>query len=989
MRKLLSVFLCLMIGISLASAQTINVSGVVLSAEDGEPVIGASVVEKGTTNGVVTNYDGHFDLKVEAGAKLVVSYVGMTTHEAVAKPTMKITLESSSKELGEVVVVAYGTVSREAKTGSVTQLKADQIIDVPASSVDKALAGKLAGVIVTGSSGQPGAASNIRIRGTSSINAGNEPLYVVDGVAVMTGDQSATLNTSNAIAMINPNDIESITVLKDAAAASVYGSRAANGVILITTKSGKGGTAKFAVRAKYGVSSLACDNSDFGMMNPSELLDFQRAAIINGGYNPDDPTSPYYRPYEILSRTQTNWVDHLTRLGQMQEYEINAQAGNDKSNYYSSLSYHKNDGVFYGIGFQKMNARINANTDLNKYLKTGVRVNVGYMKGQDMAMQSSYYTNPIFAAQTILPWTPAYTTDGLHNTDIPENSNLNPRATADYNDNYDEQYRFNGNMYLQWTPMKGLVVKTTNAAEVAYIQGRSFYHPYAYNGESLLVESQLMNRLLTTSNTITYSGTTGNHNYRGLLGQEALQRYYIYHSEQAYNIDPSIPYFSSGNTTNDLDYNNTQSTLLSFFGILDYNYAAKYFLQASLRYDGSSKFGAESQWGLFYSVGGSWNIHSESFMEDTSDYLNLLKLRASYGLNGNNNIRDYLQYGVYSQVAYNGGLGMKPSRPANDNLSWEKNGTWNAGVDFGFFGSKLTGSLDFYSRKTTDMLLTKPLSSTSGFTSAVMNIGSMKNTGVELQLDYTILNNKDWTWNVGFNLAHNKSEILDLAGDESIAYSEDASLRHVVGRSLFSFYVRDYYGTNPQNGDPLWRTADGKLTNDLNKANWIYTGSPEPDVNGGFNTDLRWKGISLSAAFEYKVGNEVLIGENYFFSGDGSTMVLNQFKSAGNYWKNPGDTGCNPKPVVGNTSGANRTANSRWIERGDYLRIKDVTLSYEIPTTYLKTIGLSNVRVYASGLNVFTFHDVNFWDPERGVDGVGVGIYPMTKSFILGLDLTF
>ena len=1003
---------CLFIAVGLVTAQTQTVTGNVTSEEDGQPVVGATILVKGTTIGTVTDIDGNFTLpnNVPSSAKtLQISYIGMQTQEVAIQPRVRVVLKSDAQLIDEVVVVGYGTTRREAKTGSITTVSSEQIADIPASSVDKMLAGKMAGVSVTAASGQPGSASNIRIRGTSSITADNEPLYVVDGIPIMeinNASGSRMTNSTNNIAIINPNDIESITVLKDAASASVYGSRAANGVILITTKSGKEGKSRFTVRAKYGVSSFANDN-DYGVMNGAELLDYQRQAAINAGLDPSNPidtrdpnaptqkANPYYRPYELINRPQTNWMDHFTRLGQMQEYEVNMSGGSAKTKYYNSFSYHDNEGTFYGVKFQKMQARINVDHELNQYLKTGTRINAGYTYGEDVPMQSLYYANPAFAGLTILPWTPKYDKDGNFNPSIPENSNANPRATAAYDDQWEKQYLFNGNMYLEWKPIKGLTLKTTNAAEMLFGEGRRYWSLEAHNNETGYPKNQTiqsMYRLLTTSNTAVYEGNYSDHHYRALVGQEANQRYSWMNYQFSENLNPDIPQHVPGNPTNDVEYATSTSTLMSFFGILDYNYAGRYYLQASARYDGSSKFGSSNQWGLFYSLGGSWNIHNESFMEG-NDWVNLLKLRLSYGLNGNNNISNYRQFGVYSSSVYNGVTGMRPTRPANPNLSWEKNASWNAGIDFHFL-KRFSGSLDVYTRKTTDMLLFKSQSSTSGFTSALQNIGSMQNTGIEFQIDADIIKNKDWHWSAGFNISHNKSEILELADDEMMDYtnlegSVESRLKHIVGERLLTFYIKDYYGVNPVNGEALWRTESGELTNDYNKGAYIKAGSPEPTFTGGVNTSVSWKDLSLSIVGEFKGGNKVLIVENRYLQSDGSQMSMNQAKSAANYWKKVGDTGVNPKPIAGNSTNSYQFASTRWMEKGDYFRIKDITLSYNLPNDLLRKVSVSGLKVYASALNLFTFHDVNFWDPERGVDGMGTGIYPMSKTFVVGLDLTF
>jgi TonB-linked SusC/RagA family outer membrane protein len=965
------------------------VTGSVTSADDNEPIVGATVMLKGTRTGTVTDLNGAFSLDVPASAKaLSVSYVGMITQEVAVAPNVIVRLQTDTQNLEEVIVVAYGTVRREAKTGSVVSVGSEDLSDLVGTSFDKMLSGKIAGVQITATSGQPGANSQIRIRGISSINAGKEPLYVVDGIPVMTGDQSYFTNTNNALAMINPNDIENITVLKDAAATSVYGSRAANGVIVVTTKTGKAGKNTFNVRAKYGVSQLANDNN-YGVMNKAELLSFRRQAAINAGVDPLAEGSRYPYPTTMDALPETDWMDHFTRQGQQEEYEIAATGGSGKTTYFSSASFHNNEGVFYGVTFQRMQARLNVDHELSSTLKTGARVNAGYMYGEDVPMQALYYANPIFAGMTIQPWTKPYNDDGTHNVNISENSNTNPRATAVYEDQWEKQYRFNGSVYFQWTPLKGLTFRTTNAAETNFTEGRRYWAPETSQGTATLQTSTMQWRLLTTSNTASYEGIFDDvHSYRLLAGQEAMHQFrsenYIY----APNVDPGIPYPNTAPVSDvEAEYWYYAKSLLSYFGMLDYNYAGKYFLQGTIRSDGSSLFGKNHVWGTFYSAGASWNAHSEAFMENLT-WLDLLKLRVSYGITGNNNISYNQQYGVYAPTQYNGTSGFRPSTPTNDDLSWEQSASWNVGLDFGFL-KRFTGSVDVYTRTTVDMLLSRPLSQTSGFNSQTQNVGSINNKGIEFQLEASIINNKDLQWNAGFNISHNKSEVLDLDGDEMINNSDYTALKHIKGKSLFTYYLRDYYGVNPVNGEALYVTEDGKLTNDFNSSRFVEAGSPEPKLTGGLFTNVAWKGLSLNVVLEGKYGNNILIGENRYLHADGNQMTMNQAKSALNYWKQPGDTGVNPKPVAGTASSSYSNLTTRFLERGDFVRIKDVTLAWALPQRWIKPSGVKNLRLYLSGFNLYTFHDVDFWDPERGEAGMGNGIYPMTKSFVLGLDLTF
>ena len=453
-------------------------------------------------------------------------------------------------------------------------------------------------------------------------------------------------------------------------------------------------------------------------------------------------------------------------------------------------------------------------------------------------------------------------------------------------------------------------------------------------------------------------------------------------------VNPDIPYAQTGTPGSiEAEQDYEARTLLSFFGMVDYNYASKYFVQASIRTDGSSLFGSNTQWGTFYSVGLSWNIHNEAFLDGFS-FVNLLKLRGSYGLSGNNKIAPYRAFGVYSSAAYNGATGMRPSRPENPNLSWEKNESWNVGLDFTVF-ENLDGNIDVYKRKTTDMLLAKNVPQTTGFSSNFLNIGSLDNRGIELQLDYEILNTRDIIWSVGGNISFNKTEILELGDNEEIAYSEDSRLRHIVGESLYTYRLYEYAGVDPTNGEALWYDEDGNISNDYSKAAYNYDYSPEPKFIGGFNTSLSWKGFNLGAFFEFKGGNHVLLIEKRYLSSDGGQMNNNQLKESLNYWKQPGDTGVNPKPVAGNASNSNSFSSTRYLQKGDYLRVKDVTLSYTFPTKLVEKAKIGGLKFYVSAQNLYTFHDVDWWDPERGIDGIGYGIYPMTKTVTAGIDLSF
>lgn len=991
MKRLLSVFF-LLCGLLLTSAaQQKTVTGMVTSSEDNLGIPGVTVLIKGTTIGVVTDVDGNYSIQASPGQILVFRFTGQKTQEVTvgAANTIDIVMQPDLLNLEEVVVVAYGVQKREASTGSVGEVKSSEIQNVPETSIEKMLSGKVAGVQVTATSGQPGANTQIRIRGISSINAGSEPLYVIDGIPVMSGDQSFFTNTGNALASLNPNDVESMTILKDAAASSIYGSRAANGVILITTKSGKAGAAKMNFRASYGVEQIANDNG-YRPLTAEEYLTFQRTAVINAGGNPDDPSnSKYYFPNSLLDGPITDWMKELTRTGSIYSAELSAQGGSDRTQHFFSGLYDKHEGIVYGSDFTKFSIRSNVDHQLNKKLKLGVRFNGAYSVANDVPMQSMYYVNPLFAMMMIKPFTPIRNDDGTYNLVIPENANANPRATAEYDPQWEKQYRLNTNGFLEYQIIKGLTAKTANSIELTDGEGVRYWSPEANYGETLgyLQTSRTKYVLLTTSNTLNFDKEFGSHNLSIVGGQEASKFDYNEYYIVSPNVDPNIPFPNTATSDDDdADYYETAYTIMSFFGVARYNYDNKYYLQASLRTDGSSRFGSKNRWGTFWSVGASWNIHKEHFM-DNVEFINMLKLRGSYGISGNFNIGNYAQYGLYGAGQYNGNSVMVPTQPSNPDIGWENNTGYNAGLDFALF-DRITGSFDVYSRKTLDMLLAYPLSRTSGFSSITTNIGSIKNEGIEFMLDGTLITGNNFEWSAGFNVAHNNSTILDLGKDEQFIPGNNR-LVHKVGEHLYSFYLYDYAGVNPANGDAMWYNENGELTNNYAQARRIIAGTPEPKLTGGINTKLAAYGVTLDVNLEYKWGNLVSIEENRYANSDGYSWPNTGANTQLDYWTTPGQIARNPKPIANNTTSSNGYRSTRWLYDGSYLRLKNITLSYNLPRAVVNKMKMQNLRVYASAVNLYTFHNVDFWDPERGVDGCGFGIYPMSKKIIGGIEVSF
>lgn len=993
MRKIALLLTIVMIVLSQAvSAQTRTITGTVISADDGSTLPGVSIVVKGTSIGAVSDIDGEFSINIPSDENtLVFSFIGMQTIEVNIEGENNIEIEMSSSQIAmdEVMVVAYGSTTKQAKTGAATQVQTAQLAETPVVSIDKALSGKVPGLMVTTSGGQPGSNSSIRIRGTSSVNAGNEPLYVIDGIPVMTGDQTYASTSSNALYALNPADIESITVLKDAAAASIYGSRAANGVILVTTKSGKSGEAKISFRASGGFSQLANDNN-FWPMNGEELWTYLRDAVKNTGLDPDDPSGYGYSyfPKSLLAGEQTNWFKSGLRTGKTSKFELTASGGTDRVNTYFSGAYENIEGIVIGNNYRKLNFRVNNDFEVTDAVKIGSKVSFAHMKNEDVSTGGLGYANPFFGGLMILPWTPIYNEDGSYNLDIPENNNVNPLFSANTNEAWDKQYRLQGTAYLEYKPIKQVTLKTNNSIELTNGEARQFVQQIAGYTQDAVYANRYNFQLLTTSNTARYADDIyDRHIYSVLVGQEAQSYRMSYLDGNSPNINLDIPYPTTSTQADDqVGYDETEYTMLSFFGILDYNYDSKYFLQASIRWDGSSRFGENHKYGTFWSVGASWNMNEENFIKDNIDWIKLAKIRASYGVNGNNQIGNYRQYGVYGSREYNGASGMAPDQLGNPDLTWELNKTYNIGMDLNFF-DRLNVTFDYYQRFTEDMLLNDRLSWTSGFSSLMRNIGSMKNVGQELSIYGDIVRQNDLTIEAGVNFAHNRTEIIDLAGEEEIG----SWLVQKVGKSLYTYKLHDYAGVNPVNGEALWYDEDGKITNDYSKSRQIYAGSPEPKLIGGGYITATWKGLSLNATFDYKVGHVIeVMNEGRYLRSDGYSWYTNHANTSLDYWKKPGDITETPKPVIGNSSESNAFQNTRWIEKGDYLRLKEITVAYNLPSSLIKKVKfMDRARIYVSAYNLYTFHSLNTFDPERGNDGHAYGIYPTAKNIIGGIELSF
>ena len=994
MRKLTFLLTFLLFVAFQASAQ-MQITGKVTNAESGEPIPGASVVVKSqTTIGTTTDMDGNYNLDgVPSDAEtLIFSFVGMQEKEIAinGRTNINVELAPSVEEMEEVIVTAYGTKTKQSKTGALSVTKSAEFENVAMSSGEQALQGKISGVQFNSASGAPGASNEITIRGMGSINSSTQPLFVVDGVPVSSGNYSYATTAGNILSTINPSDIESMTVLNDASAASIYGSRAANGVILITTKTGsEGGETNISFRAEGGMSTPSYDNSDFRFMNAEESLEYWRTAAKNAGIDPDDPTSgQYYLPQSTLDGNLTNWWNEVYQSGETQRYELSARGGDKKTQFYVSGSYYDQQGIQISSYMERFSGRVNIDHQVSDKLSVGVKATGTFIDQADN-YDGLAYGNPFWAASSIFPWNNPKNPDGTWNWSIPENSNSNPVALTALNDRYDLKKKAIGQAYIEYDILPTLTFKTTNNVDYYISEGRDYRHPETPEGEDTngyLYQGFVENQTLTTSNLLTYKETFSEvHNVEAKGGFEAQEFHTKQYDLEGAGMGADIPYLSNTASNENVGYGFSDYSVISYFGTVDYNFNTKYFVFGSLRADGSSRFGEDNRWALFPSVGASWNIHREAFM-NAIEPISMLKLRLSYGTSGNWEIGNYEHYGLYGSRKYNNRTGLAPNQIANPALTWETSESYNIGLDFELF-DMLEGTFEYYNKTTKDMLLDVPVSRTTGFANLRQNVGSLENKGVELELTANIMDTRELQWNVGLNITHNVTNITDLAGQEIM--SDGFFRRHRVGKNTFSeYYVYDWAGVNPVNGHGLWYDEDGNLTQNFANARRVFESKIQPDYYGGFSTDFSWKGFNIAARFEYKVGQAFMANERRYTDSDGFSYSL-QTTNLLDYWKEPGQITGTPKPIAGNTTQTNAWGTSRILEKGDYLRFKELRVSYNLPQDIIETVNLKKATVYVSGTNIYTWHDVSYWDPERGTSGGGYAIYPNPTTINLGVQLDF
>ncbi len=1058
-RKLMLFLACLFIGFGLSMAQT-KVTGTVISSEDGEPIVGASVLVKGTTVGTITDMDGNFTLNVPSSAKtLRVSYIGMKTSEmAISRGKMKITLDPDTKILDEVVVTAYGVTTKGAFTGSAGVMKADKIEARQVSNVSNALSGSVAGVQVLSDNGQPGTSAKVRIRGVGSINSGTSPLYVVDGVP-FDGDLSS----------INTQDIESLTVLKDAASTALYGARGANGIIMITTKKGKTGKALVTFDAKVGANSRAVKNYDV-MSSPQQYTEKAYEAIYNAGmYNLKyDATKantyantnlfknknggygyPIYtvptgesivgtdgklNPNATLGYTDgtyyytpDNWADETFSNRIRQEYNASVSASTEKLSYYSSFGYLQDSGIIQNSGFKRYTGRLKGDYKVSDWLKIGGNFGYTYSNSQYPAEQTTTNSsgNAFFIANMIAPVYPIYvrSSDGsiMYNNGrkvydygdgkSTKNSRSfmsisNPAGDLTYNK---EEYLMdimNLNWFAELTPLKGLTLTARFGLDIDNTRynnlGNSLYgqsaqyggtayqsHSRTYGFDKQFVGNYQFS--LAEKHHIDLTAGYDGYNYEHTTLEASGQN--LYNPESFYinnTIDQRKGYGAK----------DTYATA-GFFGRANYNYDDKYFASISYRRDGSSRFTKDNRWGDFYSASAAWVLTREEFMKEYT-WVNMLKLKASIGQQGNDDLlysdgtRNY--YPSSDQFKMTGANGVFSDGAlyykGNKDLTWETSTSYNIGVDFALLNNRLNGTIEYFGRKSSDMLYNKPVAPISGYSSIPMNIGSMRNTGLELDLSYQIMNSKNFSWDVNANATFIKNKILKLHPDLN-GELIDGTRIYTEGKSMYRMYLVRYAGVDPDNGMALYWAKD-KDGNDITTNDWSVASNYKqatadllPTVYGGFGTTLKAYGFDFSIQCAYQLGGQI------YDSGYARLMHGGTTSFAGTNWSSDilnSWTESNKNTNIPRVDAADKYANStsdRWITSSDYLSINNITLGYTLPSSLLSKLMLSKLRLFIVADNVGLISSRKGLDPRQSYTSATTALYTPIRTVSGGISLTF
>ena len=978
--------------------QTGKIKGTIVDSKTGEPVIGASVKVKGTKLAAVTDLNGEFELNTHANATLQISYVGFKETEVKASNGMKISLEEDTESLEEVVVVGYGTQKKESLTGAMANIKGEKLKDITSATVENMLNGKVSGVYVAPGSGRPGSTGAIIIRGQTSINGATAPLWVVDGVIV-----------GNSAGDLNPDDIETMTVLKDAASTAIYGSEGANGVVVVTTKQAKHEKMSISLSAKAGLSTLNRGNLE--MMDGAEFYDYYKSF-----QNVESVNFPRWN--EDLRNSNFDWFKLAKKTGSTQDYNLTLNGGSQNIQSMFTLGYFKEEGAVKGYDMNRYSTRIKVVYKPYEWLT--IKPNISGSRTNDKDKQYS-----VGAMYSMMPWDSPYDENGNL---VPNYYSgwVNSKATNYLNDlaagNYSTSttYDLSGGLDFDIQIAPWLTFSSVNNYSYYNSQTHGYYDPKSSSGEGVNGRTTEYNYVSTrryTNQLLRFKKSWGKHNVNALLAYEFNDYEMKYTDVYATGFISGFEDFMTAAKPEMATGYRTAWAKQSYFTQWRYDYDSRYYGELSLRRDGRSNFGSNNRYGNFFSVSGAWNINNESWFK--ADWVDQLKLRAAFGSVGNVPTSLYPSYSLYSVGAtYNENPGALISQIGNKDLTWEKTYTTGVGVDASFWQNRLHATLDYYIKNTSNILYQVPVTGLVGVTSIWKNIGKMRNTGIEFTVGGDIIRTKDLTWNVTANISHNSNELRDLYKQRDangnyvvkpVLISDGTSIAGTaqrileIGEPVDTYYMKEWAGVNPEDGKPQWYMDDANgnkvVTDSYSKASYYKCGKASPDVYGSFSTSLFYKNFDLQANFGYSLGGQIYSYYRQEFDSDGAYAGdRNQMKLQKGWsrWEKPGDIATHPRAMYNNQDKGN-LASSRYLESSDYLKLRSLTLGYNFD---LKKYGIQTLRLSISGENLFTITDYSGVDPElpagtndKGVLSVtntgGTSVYPAVRKFMLGVNLTF
>ena len=1012
----MALFFCATLTNNSTFAQERRVTGKVTSAEDNNGLPGVSVVAKGTTQGTQTDADGNYSISLPANiGTLVYSFVGVATQEVNvgSRSTVNVTLSNDSRSLDEVVVTGYGAQSKRNLTGNIARVASKDIENIPVPSVEQAIQGKVAGVQITSLNGKVGQGLQIRVRGNSSVTASSQPLYVVDGIPITSADQSSTTAPTNPIADLNPNDIESLEILKDASASAIYGSRASNGVVLITTKRGRAGKTTFDVSAYTGSSKPTRVKTFLNTQQYVELFEEARANSVALKLIGTTPTSIQNRftRYAAGDRTgwegpnpkyNTDWQQEAFQDAPSQQYDLSARGGDAKTRFFVSGQYFDQNGIIIKNRFRRLSGRVNLDHSATERLTIGVNLNIAHSKNDRVSNDNAFST-----PMQIVALPPLHPVVDPRTNQVSADYTLyyNPLLNRDFAALQARVYRIVGSAYAEYKLLPGLLFRTEFGTDILSQQEDEYYgretsrNTGAPNGLGTNSFRQIVNS--TTNNYFSFGRNFGEkHDLDATLGMSYQESRSNFNSVSKQQF-PSNAYkqLVSGAKVTDGTGTETRFNFLSYFARANYRFNNRYLLGVSARVDGSSRFGTNNRYGVFPAASVGWIITEEPFMKSLP-VLSLLKLRASYGLTGNAEIANFGSLALYSAAAgYAGVPGQTPDQIANPDLTWEKTLQTDIGLEFGLLNNRISGEIDYYVKNTTGLLLGVNVPGSSGFRTQLRNVGKMENKGVEFVFNSSNLVGA-FKWNTSFNVAYNTNKVTDLGGT---TINGSFLNRAQEGQPLGVFVGPEYAGVDVQNGDALYylnteNAAGGRdrtTTNDYNAAQFVPLGNPSPKFIGGVTNTFSFKGVDLNVLFNGQFGNYIYNGGGKFQSANGD-FFDNQTADQLNRWRQAGDVTNIPQARLLGGNGTGES--SRYLSKGDFVRLRTLTLGYSLPTSLISRAKLSRVRLYVTGQNLLTFTDYNGWDPEVNSDAytgnavnIGVDFYsaPQPRTIIVGLQIGF